>query len=173
MVEIHFTPQPRLNLVAAPLAARAMHLVDVENLLGGTSFSRQDVTAVAGAYAVAAQVGPRDQIVIASSHNTAAQVWFGWGEARRLVRSGPDGADLALLEVIDSENLAGRFERVVIGSGDKIFAHPAARLQAAGVKLAVVTRPDSLSRQLRLASRDIRFLKPTTPLAASVDQRSA
>jgi NAD(P)-dependent dehydrogenase (short-subunit alcohol dehydrogenase family) len=53
---------------------------------------------------------------------------------------------LALLQVLATEKVDFRYDRVVIGSGDGIFAFPAARLQAAGCEVTVVTRPDALSR---------------------------
>src|SRR4051812_21864729 len=111
----------KVPTLSAPVkAGRSLHLVDVENLLAGTAFTERDVTRVAAAYRLAAEVGAQDLVVVASSHHTALPVWFGWGEARRLVRSGPDGADLALLQVITNEDVAVRFQRVVIGSGDGI-----------------------------------------------------
>jgi hypothetical protein len=140
-------------------SGRSLHLIDVENLLGGTSFSVIDVTLLAAAYGPVASVGPNDFVIISSSHYTAPATWFGWGRARRVVRSGPNGADLALIDVIETENVATRFARIVIGSGDKIFAESAAQLQTHGVHLTVVSRPESLSHQLRLAARDIRYLE--------------
>src|SRR4051812_22281292 len=89
-----------LTLSVPMLTSRALHLVDVENLLGGPWFTVGEVTAISLAYARTAGVAAGDLVVVASSHHTALAVWFGWGDARRLVRSGPDGADLALLDVI-------------------------------------------------------------------------
>lgn len=104
--------------------------------------------------------------VLATSHFAAGQAWMAWPSAtRRLVRSGADGADLALLDVIDSESLHLRFDRVVIGSGDGIFALAAGRLQRLGCPVTVVSRRDRLSRQLRLAVRDVRFIDQ--PMAAA------
>jgi uncharacterized LabA/DUF88 family protein len=82
-----------------------------------------------------------------------------------LVRSGLHGADRALLEVIHRECLEERFDRIVIGSGDGIFALAAARLQACGCSVTVVSRRSGLSRHLRLAVRDIRFID-SAPAAA-------
>ena len=117
---------------------RSLHLVDVENLLGSTRFTAHDVTASATAYAAVASVAPHDLVVVSSSHFTAPATWFGWGSARRIVRSGPDGADLALIEILVTENVAARFDRVVIASGDGIFADAAAQLQQAKVAVTVV-----------------------------------
>jgi hypothetical protein len=110
--------------------------------------------------------------VLASSHFAAPAAWFGWSGVRRVIRSGPDGADLALLEIIATENIDKRFDRVVIASGDKIFAQAAAALQAAAVRVTVVSRPDAISRHLRLAVRDVRYLD-LDPEIAAVAARSA
>jgi len=140
-------------------AERVLHLVDVENLLGGTTFTIGDVRDLRTLYSRVAGSSDDDLEVIATSHSCAAAAWFGWAPAAlRRVRSGPNGADQALLEELDGW-VAGRFERVVIGSGDGIFALAAARLQRLGVQVTVVSRPESLSRQLRLAVRDIRPLE--------------
>ena len=56
------------------------------------------------------------------------------------------------------EVAAERFGRVVIGSGDGIFAQAAARLQAVGTEVTVVCGEGALARRLRMAARDVRFL---------------
>lgn len=150
-----------------------MHLVDVENLLGGTTFGEAEVAATAAVYAEVAAVGGADLVIVSSSHQTAVATWFGWGPARRVVRSGPNGADLALIEIIETESLAVRFERVVIASGDGIFSHPAAQLQAHGVAVTVVSRRDSLSRELKLAVRDVRFIDLVPELEPAIAARVA
>jgi hypothetical protein len=75
-----------------------------------------------------------------------------WPSARYLARSGPDGADLALLDVISCERVAERFTHVLIASGDHIFAGEAAVLIARGCHVTVVSRYTALSRQLALAA---------------------
>jgi hypothetical protein len=151
---------PRMDSSPSPFAqSRTLHLVDIENLLGTADPRCGEVDQIASLYAVVAGVAPMDQEVIASSHRCAKSAWFEWRTtARRLVRSGIDGADRALLEVLENEQPGRRYSRVVIGSGDGIFAEPAARLQASGINVTVVTREHSLSRRLRLATLDVRFL---------------
>jgi NYN domain len=142
-------------------AGRILHLIDLENLVGSADFSREEAARVHRGYVQVAPFGAIDQIVLATSHHAAAPAWFGWpATARRLVRSGQNGADLALLRVLACESVATRFDRVVIGSGDGIFAYEAARLQAAGVAVAVVALHAALSRQLGFAVRDVRYLEP-------------
>jgi hypothetical protein len=153
-------PAAAHNSALIPATGRILHLVDVENLVGGADFTRVEAAAVRQGYEGTAPAGVGDQLIIATSHHAAVAAWFAWpAKARRLVRSGVDGADLALLAVLALERVETRFDHVVIGSGDGIFAFPAARLQAAGCQVTVVTRPEALSRQLRLAVRDIRLLE--------------
>jgi hypothetical protein len=140
---------------------RVLHLIDLENLVGSADFTREDAARVHRGYVQVAPSGAVNQMVLATSHHAAAHAWFGWpATARRLVRSGQDGADLALLHVLACESVVARFDRIVIGSGDGIFAYEAARLQAAGVALSVVTGRGALSRQLSFAVRDVRYLEP-------------
>jgi hypothetical protein len=61
-----------------------------------------------------------------------------------LARYEPDGADLALLDVLQHEDVAERFTHVVIGSGDHLFAEEAACLAAQQVCVTVVRRCRSL-----------------------------
>jgi hypothetical protein len=148
-----------LNPVAE---TRVLHLVDVENLAGAADFSQIDAARIHQAYAQVAPRGAIDQVVLATSHHAALPAWRAWPEsARRLVRSGPNGADLALLQVLECESVASRFAHVVVGSGDGIFAFEAARLQAAGIRVTVVTRRGALSRRLRFAVRDVRYIDPS------------
>jgi hypothetical protein len=144
---------------------RAIHFLDVENLVGAPLPLAVDVEATRRAYEQAVPIGPRDLVVVATSHVAALPVWRSWPDARRLLRSGPDGADLALLQAIENEDVGRRFNRVVVGSGDGIFAEPCARLQAEGCKLTVVSRARSLSRALRFAVRDVRLLGDSPRLA--------
>jgi len=89
---------------------------------------------------------------------------------RYRIRSGPDGADLELLDVIDHENVAERFTHVVIGSGDGIFADAATSLAAASRWVTVVSRCESLSARLRLAACDVIYLN-TIELVSSVGRQ--
>jgi hypothetical protein len=103
-------------------------------------------------------LGPMDQVEMACSHLTLVNAALGWPHAHYRVRSGPDGADLALLDVLRHEDVAARFTHVAIGSGDHLFAGEATRLAAQGVWVTVVTRQRSLSPRLALAARDVIFL---------------
>lgn len=138
--------------------ARRLHLVDIENLAGDSLPSLVQVREAQGLYTDCLTFGAMDQVEIASSHLTLLNAALGWPHAHYRVRSGPDGADLALLDVLRHENVANRFTHVSIGSGDHVFAEEAAHLAAQGVWVTVVSRRRSLSPRLALAAREVIFL---------------
>ena len=172
MSALSITQSPEVAEYGA-LSGRVVHLVDIENVCGGPGFNEFEATCAQRAYRRAVHVGEDDLVIVACSHYAARAAWFGWRGGRRLVKSGCDGADLALLGVIELENVCGRFDHVVIGSGDKIFAEAAAALQAGGVGVTVVSRPESLSRQLRFAARDVRLLAVDPAPAIALALRAA
>jgi hypothetical protein len=95
---------------------------------------------------------------MAASHYGLLNAALGWPHARYRVRSGPDGADLELLDVLLNEDVATRFSHVVIGSGDGMFGEVAAALRDGGVRVTVVSRRGSLSPGLARAARDVVYL---------------
>src|SRR6266511_445981 len=114
--------------------ARHLVLVDIENLAATPSPTQEEVTAVVSALRDVVPSFDCAQRIIACSHHAARNVAFTFSPARHLWRSGPNGADLALLSVLDNERVDDRFGHVTICSGDGIFAANAARGGAAGVE---------------------------------------
>ena len=145
--------------------ARRLHLVDIENLAGEPLPSLSQVCEAQGRYADCLTFGAMDQVEVASSHLTLLNAALGWPHAHYRVRSGPDGADLALLDVLRHENVARRFTHVAIGSGDHLFTEAAAHLAAQDVWVTVVSRRRSLSPQLAEVAREVIFLD--TPAEAA------
>jgi hypothetical protein len=148
---------------------RGLHLIDIENLAGAALPSFEQIQGVQGSYAGRLRFGALDQVVVASSHKTLLDAARGWPRARYRARSGPNGADLALLDVLWNERVAARFTHVVIGSGDGAFTQAAATLTAAGVRVTVVSRRGQLSARLRLAASEVVYLDdapPPVPVAA-------
>ncbi|MGH3282645.1 MAG: NYN domain-containing protein, partial [Trebonia sp.] len=88
---------------------------------------------------------------------------LGWPHARYRVRSGKDGADLELLDVLEHENVATRFSHVVIGSGDGGFGRAAASLAARGVRITVVSRWGSLAYDLAKVAGTVVYLDGPVP----------
>ncbi len=137
---------------------RTLHVVDIENLAGAAIPSRGQVSEVQGRYMARLGFGVDDQVVMAANHLALLNAALGWPHARYRVRSGPDGADLELLDVLLHENIPARFTHVVIGSGDGVFGQAAAHLTAGGVWVTVVSRRGSLSPGLARAARDVVYL---------------
>jgi len=138
--------------------ARRLHLVDIENLAGSPRPGLDQVRQALGLYTDCLAFGAMDQVEVASSHLSLLNAALGWPNAHYRARSGPDGADLALLDVLQHENVALRFSHVAIGSGDHLFAEEAACLAAQGVWVTVVSRRRSLSARLELAACEVIFL---------------
>jgi hypothetical protein len=135
---------------------RTLHLVDVENICGTGRLDSELVRTVRGLVAPESQLSGQHHWVVAASSSTSALALAEWPQARRVVRYGADGADLALLEVLDDE--ATRYSRVVVYSGDGIFSEPLACLAAAGLETTVVARPERLSARLRLSAHHVVLL---------------
>jgi hypothetical protein len=134
---------------------RRLHLVDVENLTGCPRPALPAAIACRERYEESAPVRGNDLVIVACNHGAAVTVGHGWRGARVFLRSGQDGADLALLDVIAHEDVASRFEAVVIASGDGCFAEPVAQLGALGIEVTVVSNGRALSRRLRLAAKHV------------------
>lgn len=147
---------------------RTLHLVDVENLAGGSLCSLQGVVTTANDYLSLLPPTAGDLYVLATSCANAPAGYFGWPtSAQRLMRSGENGADLALLEAYTESEIASKFDRVIIGSGDGIFTDLAVHLTGLGCSVLIVSRPDSLSKRLRMAAHDIALLPDLHPESGS------
>ena len=144
---------------------RTLHVVDIENLAGTAIPSRMQVSKVQRMYLSRLGFGADDQVVMAASHRGLLEAALAWPNARYRVRSGPNGADLELIDVLLHEDIPGRFRHVVIGSGDGLFVRAAMILAAGGVRVTVASRPDSLSNLLRRVASDVVYLDvPLQPL---------
>lgn len=135
--------------------SRALHVIDVENLACSALPTMGEVRKLMVRYAELVGIGSTDLVVIACNHKALLSVARGWPGARYRVRSGPDGADLELIDVLEREQVAERFGRILIASGDGRFADSAARLAGAGCRVTVVSRRGSLAVRLRLAASDV------------------
>jgi len=137
---------------------RRLVLADVENLLGTASPSHEEVVQIRQEVLDILGDVSFTHFEVACSHRAAAAVRFGFPEGRHQWRSGPNGADLALLDVLAIESGAARFVEVVFASGDGIFAAAAAELTARGVRCTVISRRTSLSARLCLAAAEVFYL---------------
>ena len=133
---------------------RTFALIDIENLTGTPLPSENECSRVRSIVEnhIDASHTP---VVAACSHLAARTAPFAWPTARWKWKSGLNGADEALLEELDVDHIASRFTKVLIGSGDGIFADIAARLASRGVHVEVISRTCSLSRRLQLAAKTV------------------
>jgi hypothetical protein len=139
---------------------RHLILVDIENLAATASPTAKEVQDITDVLRDVLPGFDEAQRIIACSHHAAATVAFTFPSARRLWQSGPNGADLALLSVLENERVGDRFGRVTICSGDGIFAAIAAHLGGVGVDVTVVSLEGHLAARLQLAARDVVLLTP-------------
>ena len=163
----------RANRAFGPDVRRTIHLIDIENLVGSGLPATEDVHATQLSLQRLLPVRSGDLVVIGAGPLALMPAYRGWAGARYVLRAGPDGADLALLAVINDEDIAGRFTAVTIASGDGIFTDAAVEMASRGCRVTVASRKESLSRRLRLAAHTVRYLPCYEPGIAALDHRSA
>lgn len=145
---------------------RAVHLLDIENLTRSTRPTTAQVIAFMNHYRGLVPIGPMDQFVVAVNHGALLAVGTALRGVQLLARSGPDGADRALLETAYEDRIPQRFERVVIGSGDGHFAELATWLAGIDVHVTIVSPRRSLSWRLYTTVPDIITIEtPVAPAA--------
>ena len=144
---------------------RHLVLVDVENIAGKPCPTDLDLDAVQAELLEVIPDLSEAQCIVACSHIAAKKVAFAFPGARRRWRSGPDGADLALIEEMNDLRVMGQFGRVTLCSGDGIFTESLSAVAALGIETTVVSVETSLSRRLGMAAhRTVTILGPdTTP----------
>lgn len=130
---------------------RKLYILDIENMQGNFDghVTEGEVAHIRRELMRALPMGDADQAVIGTScprNLLAAGTWKG---ARQVFRGGHDGADLALLDVLNEEDVEDRFSCVVLGSGDHIFTEAVNRLVALGCDVLLLDTGTPASRILR------------------------
>lgn len=145
---------------------RTAHYIDIENLLG-TDRSPEGVRRCWSIYRAGVGVRPGDAVVVASGPKLARIAAF---ELRNEnisyhVRSGIDGADLALLDLADPAHTAARYGAVIIASGDGAFTPLALAARTHGMPVRLVLGRGLPSRRLVAACsyRTRLILDPAQP----------
>lgn len=136
---------------------RTLHLADIENLMGGPLTGLDRLSAVRAQHERLTPPSHGDHVISACNPRLLVDVSLRWLRSRWLTHHGKDGADQALLEALDADDLAARYSRVVIGSGDHAFTDLAEQLRQRGVEVSVVARPGTLHRALGRAAH-VHFL---------------
>lgn len=131
---------------------RTVHLVDLENLAGSGHVTELHARWLRDVYLGTGMVADGDHVILGVSHHNQLAAGYGWPDARRVVRSGPNGADLALQEVMATENLVGRFDSCIVATGDGGFAEAIAALAGQGLRSGVIAPRGHCSAALKLAA---------------------
>lgn len=131
-------------------ATRSLHLIDLENLCGSGLPPTSLIEKVWRTYRYGLPTSPEDHYVVGSSHLFAMRAWFVLPDQgiQRRIRSGKDGGELAILADVDLDHAAGRYERLVIGSGDGMFTEAAKAAREHGLHVHQVSGLGSCSRAL-------------------------
>jgi hypothetical protein len=145
------------------LRGRRLVLVDIENVAGGALVTESIASWARAVVIESLAVDEFEQVVVGTSHVGAFNAWAVWPSVRVRIRSGQNGADLALLDVMEYERIEQRFDEIVLVSGDGIFADVVARLGAVGARVTVASWAESLSTRLRLAAARVIYLNDTDP----------
>jgi len=118
---------------------RTLHLVDIENLVGEpVAWTDKNVEAVFFEYLQEANWQPGDSLVVASNPGLMGRLAFKLSAIphRSLCATGPDAADNLLINAVPTE-IADRYGRLVVGSGDHAFTQLLTGLQGHASTLVV------------------------------------
>lgn len=134
------------------LRGRRLILIDIENISGGAIRTLAEARWVQRMLDSTLGSRHQEQVIIGVSKAGAIHAGPVWTSARMVVGTGVDGADHALLDVLKNENIADRFDEVVLVSGDGIFTETVATLGGHDVKVTVVAHRASLAKRLQMAA---------------------
>lgn len=150
-------------------AVRTIHLIDVENLLGG-HVTVAELADLWPEYFLSAGVVQGDHLLVASARRYSRQTWFNAPKGCRLLFAGneKDAAEQALLAGIDVESMMRRYQRVAVGSGDGAFVPLVEELSRGGMSSDVVAGRGFVAKKLRLAARQtMRLPAPFRPVVVA------
>ena len=129
---------------------RTLHVIDIENLVGGTAVGAAAVGPALAAYRCTVAVRPDDHVELGSGPTLAVAAGLAWPGARLRVDHGANGADRVLLDALTPDFIATHYDRVVIASGDHAFAPLAVALRSRRVAVMTIVRDrTTLARDLR------------------------
>ncbi len=140
---------------------RKLVLVDLENLAGCAPChaSPEIYRAALESLLEAGGIAEDDHVVIGVNPGLAFVAHSLRPTARLVTRSGPDGAELCLIDELWSPAfIVTRYAEVIIASGDNRFADSIVALNEAGLNTTVASLPGQLSARVRLAAHRVVWL---------------
>jgi len=141
--------QGALMTTSSNTSSRSLHLVDLENLVGDPRADAVPALDTFRGYLAAAHWHEGDHLIVACNPWLMTKIAFDLPSAcSKHAVHGRDGADIMLLSLAPPELVVKRYGRLVVGSGDGIFAGRATTVHERGTKVDVVARPDGCSTRL-------------------------
>lgn len=143
---------------------RTLALLDIENLLRrwpDDACSRDYEYVIARAAAITGLARSADVVIGVGNRNCVGlfAARHAWPGAALRCRSGRDGGELSLLDhAFDLDAIERTYDCVVIGSGDFLFAEFLETLTERSVRSVVISWRHKLSRRLRNAATEVRFM---------------
>lgn len=148
------TPSGTVHSGKSPETYRTLHLLDIENLLGlppGEARCDCYVSAFSD-YITFVNPQPADHLVVGSHPRNALRIPEVLKHFNVEWRKGTDGGETVLIEYVRDKiglaKVAARYDRVIVGSGDREFADLLKDLREAKVGCRVAGRAMQVSGQL-------------------------
>lgn len=138
----------RVELNASKPIKRRLFIVDIENAVGSGRLTEESVKAAMLRVTADHNLENGELVVLGVSYSNNLFPARAWRGATLVYQRGKDGADYSLKRVINTENVANRFQEVVLVSGDGIFTEEVEMLKAQGVRVVVDSCVRSISSQL-------------------------
>lgn len=156
---LYAVPERRVPRAAFVQAGRSLHLVDVENLMGGPELGDTALREALAGYRTSAPVSGGDHVIIGANPQLGVAAKTEWPGARLVVRGGPDGADIALLDAVrEVDFIAERYDQIVVGSGDGVFEVVVREFRSRGLAVGVVSLRRGLSYALGASASFVRLM---------------
>jgi hypothetical protein len=143
------------------LQGRRLVVVEIESIAGGAVRTNALASWARKLVEEAIALRPDEQVIIGARHASVLAAGTRWAGARLVTARDQDGVQRGLLQILQDEHIAGRFDELVLASGNGIFTEAIAKLGAQGVKVTVVAWPESLSKHLRMAAAETDLLERT------------
>jgi hypothetical protein len=140
------------------LQGRRLVVVEIENIARGALRTRAHASWARRLITEAVALERDEQVIVGVSHGSVLVTWAAWPETRIVTAPRPGGVQRALLEILQGERIAGRFDKLVLASGNGIFADAIAELGGDGVEVTALAWPESCSKRLRMAAARTHFL---------------
>lgn len=133
------------SVLSAEKTKPKLYLIDIENFVG--QINRRNVGLAQALIDEMCPVESWDRIIVGTGDAIALNHFSClWPQAECVFKPGFNGADLALLRMLNHVELSN-FSEVIIASGDHIFAQPTKELLKGGKPVTIVSRETTISDQ--------------------------